>query len=315
MSPKRNLAQARAAFAPLFFILTCPVPSVAQELLDVAYVSGGAEKQRLDLYLPQALDVPKPVVLLVHGGSLWSGDRKDSPWPRRVCEAFAAEGVACAAISYRLYPQVDWPAPAQDVAAAFAWLHSNVASYGGDPRRIVLVGHSSGCLLSTLVVSNPSLLAPYGLGPSDVFGVVAIGCRLDETPPDTTGVSAERVAQAFAAGGTYENFGSLDNLRSYYPMTHLGAHVPPFLALIAEGERSKPPILEDAATYVGLARDCRVDADLAILPNRTHMTAVEELVSREDPSFLLIMAFVHRLSEVGPRTHLADPDRCPTPIR
>ena len=83
----------------------------------------------------------------------------------------------------------------------------------------------------------------------------------------------------------------------------------------AEGERFKPPILEDAATYVGLARDCRVDADLAILPNRTHMTAVEELVSREDPSFLLIMAFVHRLSEVGPRTHLADPDRCPTPIR
>ena len=106
MSPKRNLAQARAAFAPLFFILTCPAPSVAQELLDVAYVSGGAEKQRLDLYLPQALDVPKPVVLLVHGGSLWSGDRKDSPWPRRVCEAFAAEGVACAATSYRLYRSI-----------------------------------------------------------------------------------------------------------------------------------------------------------------------------------------------------------------
>ncbi len=302
-----------AVVATLLGALT-PTSARGQEKhADLAYVAGALDKQHLDLYLPGERDGLVPVILLVHGGSLRSGDRKDAPWPR-VCPAFTEEGFACAATSYRLFPQVDWPAPARDVAAAFAWLHDNVASHGGDPERIVLVGHSSGCLLSTLVASDRSLLGAHGLESSDVFGVVSIGCRLARTPPDTTGVPAERVERAFAAGGPYERFGGLENLRSYYPMTHLGPHLPPFLALIAEAERFKPPILEDAATYVGLARDCLVDAELAILPDRTHMTAIERLVSREDPTFRLIVDFVNRLSEEGTREHLADRDRCPMPV-
>ncbi len=208
-----------------------------------------------------------------------------------------------------------WPEPARDVAAAFAWLHRNAGSLAVDPNRIVLVGHSSGCLLATLVASDARHLGAHGLEPADIFGVVAIGCRLGQEMPDTSGVPAERIAQAFAPGGRFEHFSDPENLSSYFPLAFVGAHLPPFLALIAEGERFKPPILEDAAEYVGLARDCRVDADLSILRERNHMTAVERMTSRDDPTFRLIVAFVDRLAEQGPATDLADPDRCPTPVR
>lgn len=45
------------------------------------------------------------------------------------------------------------------------------------------------------------------------------------------------------------------------------------------------------------------------------MTAVERMTSRDDLTFRLIVAFIDRLSDHGPATHLADPNRCPTPVR
>ncbi|MGH3281896.1 MAG: alpha/beta hydrolase, partial [Trebonia sp.] len=49
-------------------------------------------------------------------------------------------------ITYRLAPEFTWPSGAQDVAAAVAWVRDNIASYGGDPSRIVVAGHSAGCV-------------------------------------------------------------------------------------------------------------------------------------------------------------------------
>jgi acetyl esterase/lipase len=286
---------------------------VVEETLNVPYASPEGDKQRLDLYMPASADSPPPVLLLVHGGSLLTGDRKEHPWPS-ACEAFVREGFGCAASSYRLFPDVDWPAPAQDIASAFAWLHENVGSHGGDPEQIVIVGHSSGCMLATIVASDPGLLAVHSLEPSNVFGVVAMGCRLNQTLPDTVGIPPDRVARAFAPGGPYEGFGDLENLLTYYPMVHLGPQLPPFLALIAEEERFKPPILDDAATYVGLARDCQVDAELAIISDRSHNTMIEGLVRGDDPTFRRIADFVHRLSTSGPLRHQSEVENCPVSV-
>ncbi|HZF31916.1 MAG TPA: alpha/beta hydrolase, partial [Gammaproteobacteria bacterium] len=46
--------------------------------------------------------------------------------------------------SYRLAPQSTWPSGIEDLAAAVAWLKTNIAQYGGDPRKIFLWGHSAG---------------------------------------------------------------------------------------------------------------------------------------------------------------------------
>ena len=47
-------------------------------------------------------------------------------------------------MTYRYAPEVQWPAGAEDVAAAVAWLRGNIAAYGGDPDRIIVAGNSAG---------------------------------------------------------------------------------------------------------------------------------------------------------------------------
>jgi acetyl esterase/lipase len=47
-------------------------------------------------------------------------------------------------MNYRLAPNDRWPAGAEDVGAVVEWLSSNISSYGGDPGRIVVAGHSAG---------------------------------------------------------------------------------------------------------------------------------------------------------------------------
>ena len=92
-------------------------------------------------------------------------------------------------------------------------------------------------------------------------------------------------------------FGTQEALASFRPMVHVGSHLPPILVLIAEMERFKPPILDDAAVFVGAARDAGVNADLVILPDRTHYSSIRLLKSKEDSTFKLIKDFIERLSQ------------------
>src|SRR5512140_184822 len=105
---------------------------------DIAYGPGPA--QRLDLLVPAGKGYS--TVLFVHGGSLSTGDKADEDY-RDACKPFPAAGIACANANYRLAPQFAWPAQAEDVAAALAWVRANIGARGGDSRQLFLVGHSS----------------------------------------------------------------------------------------------------------------------------------------------------------------------------
>jgi acetyl esterase/lipase len=58
-------------------------------------------------------------------------------------------------VNYRLSPADKHPAHVQDVAAAVRWLKDHVAEYGGDPTRMVLMGHSAGCHIVVLTTLDP----------------------------------------------------------------------------------------------------------------------------------------------------------------
>jgi len=101
---------------------------------------GSDPMQRLDLSVPA--DGAFPTVLFVHGGSLATGDKADDDY-RNVCASFPAAGIACGNVNYRLAPS-PWPAQAEDVAAAVAWVQTNIGARGGDRHKLFLFGHSSG---------------------------------------------------------------------------------------------------------------------------------------------------------------------------
>lgn len=120
------------------------VETAPRIVCDVAY--GPDPEQLLDIYGLNGTAAPLPVLLFVHGGGFVGGGRHvpDTPFYDNV-GGWATRGQMLAVtIDYRLAPRCGWPSGADDVAAALDWTHEHIAGYGGDPDRIVLLGHSAG---------------------------------------------------------------------------------------------------------------------------------------------------------------------------
>ena len=66
------------------------------------------------------------------------------------------------------------PAHVEDVAKALAWILDHIASYGGDPKRIFLMGHSAGAHLAALVTADEAYLKKFGKSPAMLSGVVLL---------------------------------------------------------------------------------------------------------------------------------------------
>ena len=171
---------------------------------DVAYLDDGLDKHRLDLFLPSPDSVrqrPWPGVLFVHGGGWVEGDRQltfgGEDLYGNVGRYLAERGIGAAVTSYRLQPGATWREQRSDVAAALAFVQDTVAALGGDPARVVLMGHSAGAQLAAHVAFDASLRERAGAEP--VCGLVSVsGAALDLTDAATWeagarfGYSAER---------------------------------------------------------------------------------------------------------------------------
>ena len=127
---------------------------------DLTY--GDHERHRLDVHT-SGEEAGAPVLVFVHGGGFVGGDKHvpGTPMYDHIGAWAVRNGWVGVTITYRLAPEYTWPSGAQDVAAAVQWVRDNIGSYGGDPSRIVVAGHSAGC------VHVASYLAGQGGGTFD----------------------------------------------------------------------------------------------------------------------------------------------------
>src|ERR1700679_2349691 len=124
-------ALAAASCSPVT-VLNLLVPRGGYHVLrDLPY--GAGARQKLDLYVPDGLKAPAPVILFFYGGSWQSGSKATY---LAFGQAFASRGIIVAVADYRVYPQVRYPAFVEDGASALAFVHAHVAQQGGDPARI-----------------------------------------------------------------------------------------------------------------------------------------------------------------------------------
>ena len=167
------IAGSWAALTPFHDKIGYTAPKIDR---DLAY--GEHERQRLDVHTAGTglgggergtSDHGAPVLVFVHGGGFVGGDKHvpGTPMYDHIGAWAVRNGWVGVTITYRLAPEFTWPSGAQDVAAAVAWVRDNIASYGGDPSRIVLAGHSAGC------VHVASFVAGQGGGTLD--GVRGVG--------------------------------------------------------------------------------------------------------------------------------------------
>jgi acetyl esterase/lipase len=144
---------------------------------DLAY--GPDPRQRLDLYVPDKLSAPAPVMLFFYGGSWKSGSKS---LYRAFGQAFASQGIITAVADYRVYPQARYPAFIEDGARAFTWLHGHAAAHGGDANRLFLAGHSAGAYIAVMLAADRSYLKAAGADPSWFRGVIGMAGPYDFLP-------------------------------------------------------------------------------------------------------------------------------------
>lgn len=105
-----------------------------------------------------------PVIVWFHGGGL-TGGKANTP------DEFLTENYTVASVEYRLFPQAGVKEIIDDAAKAVAWICENIGSYGGNPSRIFLAGHSAGGYLVSMLALDKHYLAKYGID-ADRFAAV-----------------------------------------------------------------------------------------------------------------------------------------------
>ena len=177
-----------AACAPMQALNALAPSSTHTVSAGMAYGSG--PRQLLDVYRPTTAAPAGgwPVVVFFYGGSWNSGERGDYAF---VGEALASRGMVALVGDYRLYPDVRYPDFLRDCAAALAWGLGHAAALGGNPKRVVVMGHSAGAYNAAMLALDARWLAPTGHTPSELAGFIGLAGPYDFLP--MTNVDAQPV--------------------------------------------------------------------------------------------------------------------------
>ncbi|MFA5832584.1 MAG: alpha/beta hydrolase [Bacteroidota bacterium] len=255
---------------------------------DISY--SVSQKNSLDLYIPQQQKFP--VILFIHGGSFVAGDRKDFPYAQ-IGEAFQKSGIGCAVMSYRLLQDSVWPAQPRDAAKAIRWLKDHIADYGGDSDKIYIVGHSAGGQLAALICSDSMYVAEFGLSLSDIQGCVSLGAMMSDAG-SLQSLTADEEQRLFRNDWFFKIFGSKQNFVNSLPIRHVNASMPKMLLILADAELYDPPKQQSLLEFMAEAKKLYASVEYEILPNRTHMGTVEQMVNISDPAIQKIVSFISK---------------------
>ncbi len=137
---------------------------------------GATEPERLDVY-PASSSGPASVFVFIHGGYWRALDAADSGF---MAEAMTRAGVCVVAVNYTLAPMASLDEIVRQCRAAVAWVHANIAAYGGDPDRIHVGGSSAGAHLAAMVAA-PGWTGDAGLPADLVKGLTLLSGLYDLT--------------------------------------------------------------------------------------------------------------------------------------
>ena len=173
-----------------------------------------AERCKLDIYYPAEIK-DFTTVIWFHGGGITGGNKF-------IPEKLMKKGIAVVAVNYRLNPRAKCPSYIEDAAAAVAWTFDNIEKFGGDPKKIVVSGHSAGGYLTSMVGLDKKWLAKYDIDANDIAMLIPFSghcithmtIRKERGIPDT-----QPVVDEFA------------------PLYHVRADAPPLILITGDRER------------------------------------------------------------------------------
>ncbi|MEM7215700.1 MAG: alpha/beta hydrolase [Pseudomonadota bacterium] len=180
-----------------------------------------------------------PVIIYVHGGGWIKGNREKI----YNLDTFATQrGWMLVSIQYRPVPRTNIDGQIRDVVRSINWVRRNISRHGGDKNRIVIMGHSAGSHLVSLVAAKRLGGKLRGVVANDVqaYDMVAYGSLRGSLP------------RVYAAA-----FGSNPaNWVKWSPVTYVrsgpSGGLPPFMILYSGSNYERRQILAN-----GFAGDLR----------------------------------------------------------
>ena len=255
-----------------------------------------AAHNRLDLYAPREAS-RRPVVVYVHGGGWMEGDKRDAI--ARKARLFTRAGYVFASVNYRLSTpapetgdldpaRVRFPDHPHDVGEAIGWLDRNVDRYGGDPARLVLIGHSAGAHLVSLVATDPSYLEDYGVRRRSLRGAVSLDTAAYEIAPLAESEGARGIWSVF---GTPEENAATGSWEAASPLHWADRGDPPFLIV---SQRTQPRGLRVQGRR--MARSLRLRGRWRVTVPLDHM-GIDRTLGPRDPTRETrhVMRFIRRV--------------------
>ena len=243
---------------------------------DIAY--GDGPRRKLDIYAPvRAGNATLPIIVFIYGGSWANGTREGYHFAAR---ALAAAGFITVVPDYRLVPEVYFPGFVQDCAAAVHWTRLHAHEYGGDPDRIVLVGHSAGAYNAAMLALDPEFLGPDRAAIRGFAGLAGPYDFLPLNGPITT-----------------RTFGRWPRLEETQPIHYADASAPPMLLLHGQDDDTVWP--KNSINLDRKLRSLGVSSELRVYPNVGHagiVTALAKPFRDKAPVLADVIRFAKRVT-------------------
>jgi arylformamidase len=234
--------------------------SVRSELdhrLDVPF--GPTLAEHLDLY-PAGENAP--VLVYVHGGFWCLRTSKEFGF---VAQGPVSEGVATVVTNYDLCPRVTIDEIVRQTRAAVAWAYMNAATFGGDPERIHVAGHSAGGHLVAMLLAT-DWEGEYGL-PGDILkSVTAISGLYDLAPFPYTFLQPQLQL-------------GWDQVLRNSPILHIPDASPPLLVVYGEDETAE--FERQSEEYVDAWRAKGLEGEILILQHKNHYDVIDGFLNAE----------------------------------
>jgi arylformamidase len=273
----------------VLFAVACPARAQAIKR-DIPYTTEADEKRTLDIYSPPgAKDLP--VVFWIHGGGWQAGDKSDV---KTKPQWFMDKGFVFVSTNYRLLPAVDMGTLIRDVAKSFRWVQDHAAEYGGDPKRVLVGGHSAGAQLAAIICTDEKYLKEQGVSFDVLIGCVPVDGDTYDVPASIEVAETRWRVHHLppAKSGHREKFGN-DPAKhhDFSAVYHVapGKGIPPFLILYVSGQ---PDTNAQALRLGAVLKDAKIPVRLFGMRDTYHTKLNDDLGQPDDPATKALSEFV-----------------------
>ena len=260
-----------------------------QSARDIPYGTAH-QRQVLDVYAPAGAK-NLPVVFWIHGGGWQTGDKGMVALKPK---AFTEAGFVFVSINHRLLPSVDMGTISRDVAGALGWVHRKIAGYGGDPNRLLVMGHSSGGQLAALMCTDDRYAKAEGFALTAIKGCVPVDADTFDIPAiiEMAETRARVHHLPLPTNGHRQKFGNDPaKHRDFSAVTHVAPNkgIPPFLILHIAGH---PDTGAQARRMADVLQAAGISAKVVAGRETTHASINDNLGKADDPVTKEVFAFV-----------------------